>query len=163
MKIEWTEEHVVFSEIDDFMLDVLQKIPLNAAALDDKVISRIYPTLTDGVDEDADEDWREHVMPGLSELFQTHMDVVIKDLKQIEKEGDEKEGEISTLTFPASHVRSWMHTLNQARLALGALHDVTEDDIEGRKKDHAGEKSFALFQIEIYGLILSLMLQHTEL
>lgn len=158
MKIEWTQERVVFSEIDEFMLEVLQKIPLNAAALEDKVISRIYPTLTDGADEDADEDWREHVMPGLSELFQTHMDVVIKDLKQLDKEG-----EISTLSFPATHVRAWMHTLNQARLALGALHDVTEDDIEGRVKEHAGEKSMALFQIEIYGLILSLMLQHTEL
>lgn len=158
MKIEWSPERIIFSEVDEIIADALRKIPACADAREDKVIARIFPTPTAGADEDADDDWRENVMPGLGELFQTHIDVVTKDLAAMQTED-----EFSTLTFPAEHVRDWMHTLNQARLALGALHDVTEDDIEGRTKDHDVEKSYALFQIEIYGFILALMLQHTEL
>lgn len=158
MKIEWTPERIIFSEIDAFIADALRQIPICASSCEDKAIARIYPTPTGGVDEDADEDWREHVVPGLSELFQTHIDVVLKDL-----EGLREEDESFTLTFSTEHARAWMHTLNQARLALGALHDITEDDMEGRTKERDAEKSYALFQIEIYGFILSLMLQHTEL
>ena len=158
MKIEWTSERVIFSEIDEFIADALRKIPICAASCEDKAIARLYPAPTDGADEDADEDWREHVVPGLSELFQTHMDVVIKDLGVMREED-----ESFTLTFPTGHARAWMHTLNQARLTIGALHDITEDDMEGRTKDLGSEKSYALFQIEIYGFILSLILQHTEL
>ena len=158
MNVEWTAQHVVFSEMDDFMADALRKIPVSAGACEDEVIARIFPLLTDGADDDADEDWREHVVPGLNELFQSHLDVVSLDLTRMQTDGD-----VSTLAFPTTHARAWMHALNQARLALGALHDVTEDDMEGRAKNRGIEKAYALFQIEIYGFILSLMLHHAEL
>lgn len=158
MRIEWSSEQVIFSEIDAFIADALRQIPICASSCEDKAIARLYPAPTGGVDEDADEDWREHVVPGLNELFQSHIGVVVKDLAEMREEG-----ESFTLTFPAGHTRAWMHTLNQARLALGALHDITEADMEGRTKVADVEKSYALFQIEIYGFILSLMLQHTEL
>ncbi|MEO6742115.1 MAG: hypothetical protein ABIP20_17865 [Chthoniobacteraceae bacterium] len=70
--------------------------------------------------------------------------------------------EAFALSIPAENGRAWIHTLNQARLALGARHDVTDDDTAGQRH-HGGEKGFAIMQIDFYGMILSVMLGRTEL
>ena len=70
--------------------------------------------------------------------------------------------EAFALSIPAENGRAWIHTLNQARLALGARHDVTDDDTAGQRH-HSGEKGFAIMQIDFYGMILSVMLGCTEL
>lgn len=154
-----TDDGWVFEDIDPFIGDLLRALPKCAEADSDSVRSRIFPAPTGGSDPAEDQDWREHVEPGLRELFQSHLDVVAADLATMRDEG-----QTWRLNVSAAHGPAWLHTLNQARLALGALHGVTEDDTSGRRRKRpTSEKAFALMQIDFYGMIQSLLLAQTEL
>jgi hypothetical protein len=47
-----------------------------------------------------------------------------------------------------------MSAVNQARLILGELHHVTEDDMDSADLDLRRPKDHALFQIHILGFLL---------
>jgi hypothetical protein len=158
MNIQWQDGDVLFGDLDEFLSELFLSLPACAAAEDEAARKRIYGTVTGGADPEADSEWQEVVEPELRELFQSHIDVVSGDLKLME----EKDG-AHALLVPGEHLEAWAHTLNQARLALGARYDITEEDMEGRRKIDGPEKGFALFQIEIYGLVLSFLLRHMEL
>lgn len=160
MEIQSSDEGWVFSEMDSFIAELFRMLPDSAAPDDEAARKRIFSAPTRGRDVAAanlDKDWREYVEPDLRELFKTHVDIAVADLALLE--GGE---ESFTLRIPAKNARAWIHTLNQARLALGARQGVTEDDIEDRQPKNAAE-GFALMQIDFYGTILSLLLSRTEL
>ena len=157
MEIRNTEDGWIFEEIDPLILELLRGLPACAAPDDDAARKRIFSTPTRGADAEADNDWREYVEPELRELFKDHVDVVTADLAAMPK-GDGT----FTLSIPAENGRAWIHTLNQARLALGARHGVTDDDTAGRRR-HTGEKAFVIMQIDFYGMLLGLLLGRTEL
>ena len=157
MEIQISDEGWVFDDMDRVVVELLRILPACAAPDDDAARKRIFSAPTGGADADADSDWREYVEPELRELFKTHTDLVAADLSALE----EKE-ESFTLRIPAAHGRAWIHALNQARLALGARHDVTEDDTNGRRP-HSGAKGFAIMQIDFYGMLIAMLLGNTEL
>ena len=157
MNIVWSTKTIIFSELDPLIATLLRQLADCAEADDDAARDRIYSTPTRGADEEMDDEWREHVEPGLRELFTTHTDLVRADLATLTDE------ENATLTVPTAHAPAWVHTLNQARLALAARHDIAEADMEGERAPKDPDAAFALLQIEIYGAILSLLLQHTEI
>jgi Domain of unknown function (DUF2017) len=157
MEIRTTDDGWVFEDMDPLIVDLLRSLPASAAPDDDAARKRIFGSLTGGADPQADSEWREDVEPELHELFQSHLDVVSSDLATIQVEDDE-----FTLKIAFENGRAWIHTLNQARLALGARHGVTEDDTAGRRR-HSGAKRFAIMQIDFYGMLLSLLLAHTEI
>ena len=152
-----TEDGWVFDEMDPFIVELIRDVPGIAVADDEPAHNRIFSAPTGGSDAEADADWREYIEPGLRELFKSHTDIVAADIATARQKED-----ASTLTIPAAHARAWIHTLNQARLALGARHGVTEEDTAGRRQ-HSGEKAFALMQIDFYAMLLSLLLSRTEL
>ena len=158
MNFRWQDSGVVFGNLDEFFSELIRKLPACATVEDEPVRKRIFGSPTAGVDPIADEEWSEVVEPELRELFESHVSVVSEDLKRME----EIDGE-HTLRVPQDHLRAWIHTLNQARLALGARHDITEDDMEGRRMIEDEGKGFAMLQIEVYGLILGILLRHVEL
>ncbi|MEO6787475.1 MAG: DUF2017 family protein [Chthoniobacteraceae bacterium] len=158
MEIRATDEGWVFEDMDPLIVELLRTLPACATPDDDAARKRIFSTPTNGDDAEADRDWRENVEPGMSELFKSHVDVVAADLGAIQ----EKE-EAFTLGIPAEHGRAWIHTLNQARLALGARHGVDDDDTGGRRRRHSGAKAFAIMQIDFYGMLLGMLLSRTEL
>ena len=147
-----------FGQMNPFEADLLRMLPGCAVVDDDKAGQRIFSSVTAGADEEMDAEWKENVEPDLRELFQSHLDVVVGDLA-----GMKTQDGMASMQFPAAHARAWIHTLNQARLALAARHDFTEDHIEGRRKVRKEDKVFALMQIDIYGTLLSLLLRHTEI
>ena len=157
MEIRSNEDGWVFDEIDPLIADLLRILPASASVEDDAARSRIFSAPTAGEDKEADDDWHEYVEPELRELFQSHTDTVAADLSAMKSDAD-----TCSLSIPAGHGRAWIHTLNQARLALGARHGVTESDSKGRRR-HSGEKSFALMQIDFYGMLIGLLLGRTEL
>ena len=157
MEILANEDGWVFDDMDPFIVELLRGLPACAAPDDDAARRRIFTAPTGGRDEEADSDWRENVEPELRELFKTHVDVVAADLATIRQAG-----EIFSLSIPLANGRAWVHSLNQARLALGARHGVTDDDTAGRSR-HSGAKGFAIMQIDFYGMLLSLLLGRTEL
>jgi hypothetical protein len=158
MNFQWEDGDVMFGELDEFWTELLRRLPESAATQDEPARKRLFGGPTAGTDPEADEEWREVVEPELEELFQSHIDVVSSDLQNLRVIDGE-----STLRIPADHLRAWVHTLNQARLAIGARNGITEDDMEGRRAFDTQEKGFAMLQIEVYGLVLGFLLRHTEL
>jgi len=157
MEIRTTDEGWVFADMDPLIVDLLRGLPDFAATDDEAARARIFSSLTGGADPGADREWREDVGPELHALFKNHVDVVSSDLRTIQGEGD-----AFTLTIALENAQAWIHPLNQARLVLGAIHGVTEDDTAGRRR-HSGAKAFAIMQIDFYGMLLSLLLSRTDL
>jgi hypothetical protein len=158
MNFQLQDGDIVFGDLDEFFGALLRRLPDCAAAEDEATKRRLYGGVTGGKDPDADEEWKEMVAPELQDLFRSHIDIVTRDLENIEERDEEL-----TLRVPSEHIHAWIHTLNQARLALGAKWDVTEDDMSGRGINDADpEKAFALLQIEIYGLILNFFIQQVD-
>ena len=157
MEIRNEEDRWVIEEIDPFIAELLRILPECAAPDDDPARKRIFTTPTAGQDTAADEDWHEYVEPQLRELFKSHTDIAAADIAAMEMRDD-----LASLTIPFANGRAWIHTLNQARLALGARHGVTESDTEGLGRLN-GEKGFAVMQIDFYAMILSVLLSRTEL
>ncbi len=157
MQIRDEEDGWAFEEIDSFIADLLRAIPDCATVEDEAARQRIFTPLTAGQDPAADEDWREYVEPDLRELFKSHTDIVGADLATMQRHG-----KVHSLRIPLANARAWIHTLNQARLAIGARHAVTEEDTAGRN-EITGEKGFAIMQIDFYAMLLSLFLSRTEL
>jgi hypothetical protein len=157
MEIQTTEEGWVFADMDPMIVDLLRGLPACAAPDDDAARRRIFSSLTGGADAKADSEWREEVEPELHKLFKDSVDIVASDLATIQEEED-----VFTLNVSLKNARAWIHTLNQARLALGARHGVTEDDTAGRRRQ-SGAKAFAIMQIDFYGMLISLLLARTDL
>lgn len=158
MEIRSSEKGWLFEDIDPLIGELLRGLPGCAAVDDDAARRRIFSLPTAGGDAEADQEWCENVVPEMRELFQSHVDVVTGDLAAMKEAGDS-----FTLNIPVQNARAWIHTLNQARLALGAKHGVTDDDTAGRKRRTTGAKAFALMQIDFYAMLLSLLLGQTEL
>ncbi len=157
MEIQVSEEGWVFAEMEPLIVELLRGLPACADPDDEASRRRIFSTPTAGDDPQADSEWREEVEPEMRELFQTHVEVVAADLAAIRQNGD-----AFTLSIHAKNSRAWIHTLNQARLALGARHGVTDDDTAGRRRPR-GPKAFAIMQIDFYAMLLSMLLERTEL
>lgn len=158
MNFQWEDGALVFGQLDEFWSELLRRLPESAEPRDEPARKRLFGPPTGGKDPDADAEWQEMVEPELRELFQSHLDVVTADLghlKLVDGEG--------MLRIPAEHIRAWIHTLNQARLAIGARNGVTDEDMEGRRAFDTQEKGFAMLQIEVYGMILGFLLQYTDL
>lgn len=158
MNIRWDDGDVEFGALNGFLSDLLRRLPLCAEAEDEAARGRLFGSPTGGKDLAADADWKEIIEPELEQLFKSHLDIVAEDLQLMREENGE-----CSLRVSGDHLRAWVHTLNQARLALGARHEITEDDMEGKREIEDEAKGFALLQIEIYGLVLGFLLRHTDL
>jgi hypothetical protein len=158
MNIQWEDGEVVFGDLDEFLQELLARLPDAASPDDEPARQRLFGSPSGGRDPEADAEWKEMVEPELHELFRSRVDVVRADLENLQTiEGEQ------VLRVPADHLQAWVHTLNQARLAIGARHNIEEADMEGQRDFSSPERGFALLQIEIYGLILGFLLRHTDL
>lgn len=160
MEIERNEDgSFTLSEVEPTLSEILLSIP---AVIDPtghaEVEARLYPSPVAQI-EGADlirEEWKEYVGPELQKLFGDAAMVVKDDLEQLEDEED-------TLTISAKNVDAWLNVLNQARLALAARFEVTEEDME-RPIAHVleGERDLALFQIHFYGFLQECLIKGIE-
>lgn len=138
--------------IDDFAAMLFRELPGIANSQGEEANERIYQTPTGGKDEDVDSEWKDTVEPELRELFSSAIDLVVEDLAGL------KTNEETGLGFriPTDHTEPWMHTLNRARLVLGAEWDVTEDDMDSGFSTTASdpERTMAIVKIDFYGMLL---------
>ena len=58
------------------------------------------------------------------------------------------------MTFAAAHLNAWMSAINEARLILGELFDVTEQDMNREDLDLEDPKQFAVLKIGALGWLL---------
>jgi hypothetical protein len=68
-----------------------------------------------------------------------------------------------SLVIPTAHSYAWIHTLNQARLALGERHRLTEKHLNHGDLPEKQQDALAVIQVEFYGYLLSYLLRFTEL
>jgi Domain of unknown function (DUF2017) len=141
---------VVLTRLDLFCCELLHQIPVSAECEEgDAAGQRLYSSPTHGADPESDEDWKEYVAPELRDLFRSAMDVVREDLTDFPPAEPRP---YYVLKIPVEHLRNWINALNQARLALAARYDVTEEDME-RMPERGDVRSLAIFQIHFYGFL----------
>jgi Domain of unknown function (DUF2017) len=161
MKIQRLDaKTIVLEEIDGMIAELLRQIPVSAdPSGSEAATERLFPSLTEGREPDADEEWREYVEPGLRELFMDAISIVQKDLKDF---SDKEDARPRTLRLPVKHLDAWIHALNQARLALAARHGFSERELEHEIPTEGGARAFALFQVHFYGLLQEFFLRQLE-
>lgn len=147
---------VALEEIDSFIGDLLRQIPANADPDScEAAAARLFPPPTGGRDPEDDIEWRELVEPGLRELFMDALAIVAEDLKGLPAKS-------GTLRVPVRHLDAWIHSLNQARLALAARHGFSDRELEREIPMEGSDRAFALFQIHFYGLLQEFFLRQLD-
>lgn len=144
---------LVIAELEPFVMRLLQEVP-HAADPDSHAAARerLFPAPSaPGTEEEFREDWREYVQPELVHLFATARETVEQDLQTLSAELEkldargakspaEHEPTAVSLAIPRRHLDAWLSALNQARLALGAQHDIGEKEINVRLENLAEEE-----------------------
>lgn len=143
--------------------DVLVELPqiLKIAANDARARERLLPDAYD--DEERNEDWRRHSTPETEHLFCAARDLVELDILKMELQG--KSTAMWRMRIAAEHHRAWMTSLNGARLALGVIYRVTEEDLDDRGAlsfDSASERDAAILKIRLLGWLEELLVHATE-
>lgn len=158
MNIERDEEGgFIFSEVDPPLMAMFQAIPSAADPEGSKnALHRLFPDPAARKETDLIGEWAEYVRPELREGFENASTTVEADLAPLIA-GEEG------WTIPADHIDAWLNTLNQARLVLAAKYDVGEEDMN-RTAPYApeSERSLAVSQIHVYGLLQECLLQAME-
>ena len=134
------------------MVELLRQIPVSADTSEsDAARERIFSKPTD--EPERNREWEAYVEPELTELFESAMDTVKRDLKRFRQDETSEEGEYR-LRIPPRHYDAWLNALNQARLALAARNGFTEKDLErDGMAALATERDLSLFQIHFYGFL----------
>jgi hypothetical protein len=86
-------------------------------------------------------------LPELFALLADSKRIVEHDLASLAKA---KRGPMWRLEIPAAHVTAWISALNAARLALGALFDVTADDMHPDREPTYDERGLAILRIDLF-------------
>jgi hypothetical protein len=152
---------VVLSHLDPLLADLLRRVPPSADPGDSaSARARLFsPPSHDDEETDLLEDWQEYVAPELARLFRSSIEVIETDLRRLHV--DPKDGNAS-LSIGFDHLESWVHGLNQARLALVARHDFSEAEMEEFLPLTGGERPLALLHVRFYGILQELFLRELE-
>jgi len=135
---------LVVSRIPPLLDAVLREIPsLLSPEQPESAKKRLFPD--PGGDPESVEEWRRTQHPELFALLADARSVVERDLVSLEP------GRLgSRLTIPAAHANAWISALNAARLALGAVHEVTAADMEADDEPPLDERGWAILRIHLY-------------
>lgn len=142
---------LVLAELEPFVILLLRELPAAADPGEHPAArARLFPSPSRGPgEEEFREDWREFVEPDLAHLFLTAREAVEEDLRSLDGVpagalrlfGKSDEGRPAheptraSLVVPRTHFEGWLSVLNQARLVLGARHNIQEGDINVRLDD----------------------------
>ena len=147
-------------DMDFLCCEMLRQIVPGANADDHPAAHRrLYSSPSGSREPEFDQDWKNYVEPDLRNLFRSAQQIVEGDLKDF---AIAEEIEDNTLRIPVKNLEAWIHTLNQARLAISARHDFSERDMDARISLDGDPRSLALFQIHFYGLLQECFLQQLE-
>ena len=155
------DQTVLLSQLDALLTELLRRIPQSADPGESaEARARLFSSPThDAAEAELRKDWRNYVEPELEKLFQSTLEVIESDLKKMRVE---KMAGDAALSIPVDHLEEWVHGLNQARLALSARHDFTEEDMERALPLGGDPRSFALLQVRFYGILQELFLRELE-
>jgi hypothetical protein len=146
------EKHVRISGIPPLLVFCLRELPHILEKRDTPdARARLFPAPTRD-DAKANQDWEQLIVPELRHLFVTAGETVARDRAKLEEES--AEGHSCRVTFAAAHLNAWISAINEARLILGELFDVTEQDMNREDLDLDDPKQFAVLKIGALGWLL---------
>jgi len=147
---ETPEGRLGIADIPLPLTDLLRQIPQCVDEESEEIEARLFPAPSiEAGEESLREDWKAYVEPELHSFFLSSRQVVEADLRAMKE--DDVAGSIE---FPFKHAEAWLNTLNQARLALAARHNLGEKELSRPGLTQIlNERDLALLQIEIYGEI----------
>jgi hypothetical protein len=149
------DDTLILAEIDEFGTALLQKIPEHASTEDSPAAhERLFSDPELNANASFREDWAEFVEPELRAAFETALDVIRRDLRQLEGPGP-----LRVLRLQIRHLEAWIHGLNQARLALAARHELTDEEMADAAIPEAPARAAALFHIRYYALLMDCFLE----
>jgi hypothetical protein len=150
-------KHVRLAGLDPVTLSCLFEVPAILEKLDHPAVQdRLFPDPAPA-DPAVSADWQQWVRPELRHLFVSAGEVFARDLAGLLAAPPTKD--LPAVLIPQEHLPAWMSALNQARLILGQLHEVTEADMDRRDLDPHAAKDRALFTIHVLGFVLQLFLE----
>ncbi len=152
-------DHMELGEMDFLCSQFILQIVPSATTDDPTAQHRLYSSPSEGREPEFDQDWKSYVEPDLRNIFRTAQEIVESDLKRFDP--DETD-DSSTLRIPVKNLEAWIHTLNQARLAISARYDFTEEDMEKRMSLGGDARALALFQVHFYGFLQECFLQQLD-
>ena len=117
---------------------------------------RLFPEPTRS-NEKINKEWQQMVGPELRHLFVSAGETVTRDLTALAV--DDKDAEAYQVEFPIEHVRAWMSALNQARLILGEVHEINEEDMNRADFNPQNPKHLAALRIHLLGYLLQLFVE----
>jgi hypothetical protein len=152
------EKTVLLSRLDALLSELLRRVPQSADPGDNAAArARLFSAPThDRKEKEFLSDWQDYIEPELAKLFMSSIEVIDRDLKKLRI--DKTTGE-ATLALAASHLEAWIHGLNQARLALAARHDFSDEDMERSLPVGGDPRALALLQVRFYGILQELFLR----
>jgi len=152
---------VCLSELNGLVTELLRRVVPSADPGDNSAArARLYSAPTHDAEEtEFLEDWEAYIEPELSKLFLSSRELIEADLQKLRIDPATGEGAIC---IPSSHIDGWIHGLNQARIALAARFDFTEDEMEGVIVPSTDGRAFALVQVYIYAGLQQLFLSQLE-
>lgn len=164
MRIERVDPHnIQIGPLDLLFCELLHQIRLSVDYSSDiEVRERFFPSPTGGATPRIDADWREYVEPELAASFDTSLQVIDEDLANFPPPSPPPTGLGYFLSVPLKHLDAWIHGLTQARIALAARYNFTEDDMNGKVPTDGDDKALALFQEHFYGLLLESFIRIQE-
>jgi hypothetical protein len=150
-------KHIRISGIHPYLAELLCELPEILGQRDSPAArARLFPKPSSD-DPKLNEDWQQIVGPELRHLFVSAGEIVARDLTGLQPETPAT-GTLR-VTFPAEHINAWMSALNQARLILGELHGVTEEDMNTGLVELRTPKQHAVLRIHLLGYLLQLFVE----
>lgn len=150
---------LVLDGIPPLLAGFLREIPaLLGADQPDAVRRRLYPDPS--LDEEVAAEWRRAQHPELFALMADSKRIVEHDLVSLHRP---KRKRSFRLEIAAAHVAAWISALNAARLALGAVHEVTAADMDPGREPTYDERGLAILRIDLYGWLQATLIEATPL
>lgn len=120
----------------------------------ERLYQGVHPT-----DEKMNEEWRSLITPDLEHLFVSAAETFARDIEPLAKASHPPVA-LRDLVIARAHCEAWLSALNQARVILGAQHDVTEVDMDQREfEDPSNSKVQALLRIHVLGVLVQLFVE----
>ena len=143
--------------VPDALARVIREMPgLLGADQPEAVRKRLFPDASD--DEETAADWRRTQHPELFALLADARTIVESDLRSLTRGSPKRTWR---LAIPAAHAAAWISALNAARLALGALHEVTAADMDPDREPTADERGLAILRIDLYAWLQVALIEAT--
>jgi Domain of unknown function (DUF2017) len=153
------EQTVVISGLDAFCCELLHQITVSAQSDNAAARARLFSSPTRAREPELESDWRKYVHPELQQIFQSAREIVESDLKDFPVD---PAADFHTLPIPVSHLEAWIHSLNQARLALAASFEFREEEMEREIATDGDTRALALFQTHFYGFLMEYFLREVD-